>query len=275
MIDTICIGKVVSFYNGYIHVRYNYSNFLRYAKDFEIGNFLIVSSNKENNYIVAQIVDIYDVFNEREENIRISIANNGDITITERDIYLFVEMKLKPLIRFNEKEIDWNVGIFTSRLKDVFVFDGQIKNAFLKLFFNKIIKNFDKNIKSIDKVGIKNLLKFDNFVIKGIVLVVGIDIYNIFNKNHDGKVKVFYLDEFKESKSSFSENELIFLIIKNRNELMEISNDYIIPSLVIGKNLLKADYEILSKIIMLRNDYFFTEFYLIQNGFILPLSYEK
>ncbi len=273
MIDTVCIGKVVSFYNGYIHVRYNYSNFLKYANNFKIGKFLIVSSNKENNYIIAQIVDIYDVFNEREENIRVSIANNGDITVTERDIYLFVEMKLKPLIQFNEKEIDWDVGIFTNRLKDVFFFDGQIKNAFLKLFFNKIIKNFDKNIKDIGKLGIKNL--FDNLVMKGVVLLLGIDFYDYSNKCNNSNFKIFYLDEFKESKSSFSENELIFLIIKNRNELMEIANDYIIPSLVIGKNLLKADYEILSKMIMLRNDYFFAKFYLIQNGFILPLSYEK
>lgn len=275
---TFCIGKFASFHGGYIYVRYRRNDFIKYSSYLGIGDFMVISSVNKHNYILAQIVDIYDVIIDREENLRISIANDGSITSTEMDIYLFIELKLKPIIEFNTKDLVTRGNIFTTRLKEVFLFDDVLKRDFHRVFFSVS-----------PKVQVVNVSFLKDVSLYGVVFLVGIDDFLGISENsyvmildrHKWKnpylldKKIFFvsssifLDYYHDLKSP---NRVIFVKMSTRTELIRIVNKYLVPDFIIGKNLLKSDYDIIYRLVPIRNDYLpcfsFCNYYLIHKGVI-------
>ncbi|MCS6955791.1 MAG: hypothetical protein NZM44_05490, partial [Candidatus Calescibacterium sp.] len=289
------IGKVASFHGGYIYVRYRYNDFMKNNYYLNVGNFLVVLS-VNNKYILSQIVDIYDVLIEKEENIRTSIANDGSITSTEVDIYLFVELKLKPVIEFDTKGLFPNGSMITTRLKEVFVFDKNIREHFYNIFFDSG-RYFVKTIvsKDLPLYGLIFLIGIDNFL--GIPKNNYVVLDNprdslIFHKNKIDKnqkrlkkvfnfsniSKVFFVNSsaFMSYSSYFidiiNNGGIVFVRIFNRIELLKLMNGYFNPDFILGRKLVKTDYDIISKLTMIRNDYldnfFFSEVYVIHKGII-------
>lgn len=275
------IGKVASFQEGYIFLRYNYSNFLKYSQHLKIGNFLLISSLHDNTFLVGQITNIYDTINQQEEEIRISIANNGDISSLERDIYLFIEVKIKPLFIIENNEIFFNKNDLTLRLKSVYYMNNELKSG---VFF-KIFNNFDKysfyitlNVQNQIKLWglIVSLGNFENFLSLEKENNV-IDLRKIkknikFNENFINKILILNYDNFlKFFDYKFLEKNVVILEIKNRIELIKLASDYIAPDFIIGKNLLPEDYRIIQKITFLKNDYisfFCDKFFIIYQGIV-------
>jgi len=300
------IGKVSSFQNGYIFVKFNYTNFLKVANLISLGDYLFVSALNEENYILGQIVDIYDsIMFENEQNIRSMIANNGDITSTEKDIYLYVELKIKPVAQLNKDgKIIKDIPL-TILLRDVFVFNEKSKvqtDIILNNFFD-LNKNSKKNkFNSLDEIIKDDPLGFLNSLFEynnisqienknsKVVFLINCNFLGTFNKEinlneeakkygfsfiqeedlleKDQKIKInettekiIFLTNSKGFLNFFQDNlffnpNIIFLLkINTRSDLEKISSLYLNPSIIIGKNLLKTDYEILKNIVNLKNDY--------------------
>ncbi|MCS7165910.1 MAG: hypothetical protein RMJ51_06550 [Candidatus Calescibacterium sp.] len=275
---TLSIGKVASFYGGYIYLRYRYNDFIKNSLYLNVGNFLVVSSINENNYILAQIVDIYDAVIEKEENLRISIANDGSITSTEIDIYLFIELKLKPLFEFNAKELVTKKSMFTTRLKDVFLFDGDLKKDFYKVFFSINPKAQVVNLKFAEDVlvyGVVFLLGIDDFLGIPEDSYVTIFDYQKFSKRIPKKRKAFFISPSVFLNNYYDLKNLdgvVFVKISNRMELIKLANRYLIPHFIVGRNLLRSDYDIICRLVGIRNDYLscfsWCNYYLIHKGVI-------
>ncbi len=254
------IGKVSYFSSRYIYLRYNYNDFKKYSNEIEIGQFLLVSSYDENKYILSQIVDIYDVVSYKEEDIRTSISNNGNITSLERDIYLFIELKIKPLFLIDNDKISWNLK--TIRLKDIFWVNSEIR----KKIFDKIINsNFSDDLEflTFDLNGCK-------IFIRGIIFSIGLQ--NCFeNIKSNKKIDFINFSELKNFNQYSTKNKNLVVFIENRYQLLKLSNLFFIPDFIIGKNLLKIDYDIILRIFQIRNDYldiFSDKVYLIHKGII-------
>lgn len=294
------IGKVASFYGGYIYVRYRHNDFMKHSYHLNVGNFLVVVS-VNNKYILSQIVDIYDVLIEKEESIRTSIANDGSITSTEVDIYLFVELKLKPLVEFDTKRLFPSGSMVTTRLKEVFVFDQNIREHFYNIFFDSgryFVKTFVS--KDFPLYGLVFLIGIEDFL--GIpendrIVLDNSENSFTFNDNRVDRTrkklkkifnflnssKIFFVNSFifvnyfSHFIDIINNGGIVFVRIFNRLELLKLINGYLKPDFIVGKKLVKADYDIISKLIMIRNDYlysfFFSEIYIIHKGIIFNFDW--
>lgn len=283
--ELINIGKVTSFKDGYIYVRINYSNFLKFYSYLKLGVFLGVSSNKGGSYLVGQLVDIYDViFNQKENEITVAVTNIGDITSMERDIYLFLELKIKPLFEFSQN----NFYVFNENLP-IILGDVFIINDYYKIVTDFISSNNEKyvfNLPILGKVKINGLvftLGFNNLDIKNLInpdfnVVFCSENNNKLSDYDDGEVVVLDSSLFIKHMDKYSINQgsLFIVNIKNRMDLMKLVNSYIFPDFVIGRKMLKIDYDLLSRILVLKNDYlsdfFYYQYYIIHRGVIFTVG---
>ncbi|MFN4219566.1 MAG: hypothetical protein ACK4GJ_01430 [bacterium] len=264
------IGKSVCFQNGYVIVRYNYSKFINYVDKLNTGNFVLISSVVQDRILVGQIVDIYDADSNQEENIRSSIANNGDITSLERDIYLFIEVKIKLLFAIEgNKFVFDNFGV-TSRLKNVYLLSKDCKKYIFENIFNfEGVNSKDVSFENNQKILI-SLSDDIQVKVRGLIFAIG----NVLNKIDSFKnVKSIGYKEFISNKELFlkasSDHGTVVVKINNRLELIKLSNSYVKPDFVIGENLIKEDYQILKRMIILKSDYIpYNGLYLIYNGVI-------
>lgn len=261
------IGKVVCFQNGYVIMRYNYSKFVNYVEKIGIGNFVFVSSIFPNRIILGQIVDIYDVHTDQEENIRSSIANNGDITSLERDIYLFIEVKIKLLFGIEGNDFIFDGFEITSRLRDVYLVSKDSRKRVFEKIFNFESVNFEKK----GKLSVK-LRDGTEILLKGLIFVIGNVPAKIDNSQNEN-IKFIGYKEFMNNKGlllkTFSDVGTMVVKIENRSELIKISNCFVRPSFIVGENLVKTDYDILKRMIIFKSDYIpYNGLYVIYKGII-------
>ncbi|MEN3015203.1 MAG: hypothetical protein ABDH21_03985 [bacterium] len=248
--NLIYIGKIASFKNGYAYIRYSYSEFEKHSSFLKVGDLLAICTNNQDRYILGQIVDVYDtIISDREHEIKAAIARDGGITLTEIDIYLFVEVKVKPIIEFDRYGVQIPLQSIPLRLRDVYFIDLETKKNIIKL----INKNTAKN--GIDI----HMPYLDSFLIHGVVLLIGLTMEEVFKKEDLLTIKK-------------NPEKLSVIQIAKRTDLFKFSNSYVSPSLIIGKKLLKVDYDIISRFVLLLNDYlpcFSTcEFYIIYQGVV-------